>query len=243
MADTAALPHNNIKYTHKNKLSHTQKSQQNAYNNAVAVHTSSPELKHVPKKLAQERKYYKDMVASGICNIHTMLQHKIVKHNPYFKCDIRKTLLCRHCGHKGHMDFECKLMNMSMKEQAKGSPLGFYGHMSSQKWHGTSNYNVTYKMKVKRFSPMNLDTNKSVSTLPSISSATSIKSNKTVKKQPRGLKKQRLEGKWETYTKPELDKLLKEYGVPYGQPPKGKFHRGTPHGELVALAYEYIKTK
>ena len=90
MADTAALPTNNIKYTNKNKPSHTRKSQ---HNNAVAVNASILELKHMPKKLSQERSNYKDMVASGICNIHTMLQHKIVKHNPYFKCDIRKTLL------------------------------------------------------------------------------------------------------------------------------------------------------
>jgi hypothetical protein len=238
MADTAALPHNTIKYTNKNKPSYTRKS---LHNNAVAINVSIPEVKHMPKKLSQERSYYKDMVASGICNIHTTLQHKIVKHNPYFKCDIRKTLLCRHCGHKGHMEFECKLMNMSMKEQAKGSPLGFYGHMSSHKWHGDSNYNVTYKMKVKRFPPMNLDNSKSASTLPSIPSATSINSNRTVKKQPRGLKKQRVEDKWETYTKPELDKLLKKHDVPYGM--KGRFHRGTPHSELVQLAYEYIKTK
>jgi hypothetical protein len=241
MADTAALTYKSVKYTNKNKPSYTQKSLQNAHDNAIAIYTSTPELTHVPKKLSKQRKDYKDMVASGICNIHKMLQHKIVKHNPYFKCDIRKTLLCRHCGHKGHMDFECKLMNTSMKEQAKGSPLGFYGHTSSHKWHGTSNYNVTYKMKVKRFSPMNLDNNKSASTLPSISSATSIKSNKTVKKQPRGIKKQRIEGKWETYSIPELIKLLKDHNVLFGT--KGLFHRGTPHARLVELAYEYIKTK
>lgn len=241
MADVAPLRHNTIKYTNKNKPSYTRKSPQKTHNNAVVVHTSTPELNYVSKKLAHVRRHYKDIVDSGICNIHTMLQHKKVKHNPYFKCDIRKTLLCRHCGHKGHMDFECKLMNMSMKEQAKGSPLGFYGQMMSHKWHGTSNYNVSYKMKLKRFSPMNLKSSKLISTVSSISSLRSINSNKTVKKHPRGIKKQRVEGKWETYTKPELDKLLKEYDVPYGM--KGRFHRGTPHGELVQLAYEYIKTK
>ena len=241
MADVAPLTHKTIKYTNKNKYPYKQKSQQNTYDNAVEVYTSTLELDQLPKKLSKERKDYKDIVASGICNIHNMLQHKIVKHNPYFKCDIRKNLLCRHCGHKGHMDFECKLMNMSMKEQAKGFPLGFYGHTPSHKWHGSSNYNVTYKMKVKPFSPISLDGSKSISTLPSISSVTSIKSNKTVKKQPRGIKKQRVEGKWETYTKPELDKLLEAHKVPYGM--KARFHRGTPHSELVQLAYEYIKTK
>jgi hypothetical protein len=207
------------------------------------LQSSTPEPKDVPKKLTKKRKDYKAIIAKGVCNIHKLLQDKTIKHSPYFNCDIRKTLLCRHCGHKGHMDFECKLMNTSMKEQAKGAPLGFYGHTPSHKWQGTSNYNVTYKMKLREFSPMNLTTSKSASTLPSIPSATSKKSNRTVKKQPRGLKKQRVEGKWETYPIPDLLKLLKEHGLPYGQPPKGKFHRGTPHARLVELAYEHVKTK
>jgi hypothetical protein len=241
MAEVAELPHTRIKYTNKNKPSHTRKLSQHTFNNAIAIQASIPELKHVPKKLAQARKDYKDMVASGVCNIHTILKNKHIKHSPYFNCDIRKTFLCRYCGHKGHMDFECKLMNMSMKEQAKGSPLGFFGHNTSHKWHGTSNYNVTYKMKLKRFAPMNLNDGKSASTATSIPSMTSVASNKSVKKQHRGLKKQRIEDKWETYTKPELDTLLKKYKVPYGI--KGLFHRGTPHDALVKLAYEYIKTK
>jgi len=233
----------NIVYTHENKVNHkylpSNKLLHQTYNNAVIVRNSSPKLKSISKKLTQQRKGYKDMVSTGICNIHNIFANKTIKHHPYFNCDIRKSLICRHCGHRGHMDFECKLMNTSMKEQAKGSSLAFHGLTPSHKWHGTSNYNITYKMKLKPISPMNLNNNvKSKSTTSSMPSLSSIHSNKTLKQQ-RGIKKQRIEGQWETYTKPELDKLLKEHGVPYGI--KQAFHRGTPYEKLVELAYEYIK--
>ena len=59
--------------------------------------------------------------------------------------------------------------------------------------------------------------------------------NKTVKHQ-RGIKKEQIKGKWETYKISELYKLLVDHKVP-----KSLFNRGTIHAKLVELAYKYVK--
>lgn len=88
--------------------------------------------------LKRARNYYKDQVANGACVIHSIFTGQSIKHDPFFNCPIRPTLLCNRCHHKGHLTGECLLIDSHMKAEAKGAAIGslVQGKKAQAPWHG-----------------------------------------------------------------------------------------------------------